>query len=80
MYYPKSKILENQYTNGKEFVLSTSKNEYIGWYYITSENKIYSGKNATVGPSVPLLNYNEYNKIQPVQNKLYNFELLVKIF
>ena len=39
MYYPKSQIKPNLYTNGEEFILSTTKETYKGPYY-----KISSGK------------------------------------
>jgi hypothetical protein len=36
MYFPKSQITPNQYTNGGEYALSTTEEEYIGYYYLTS--------------------------------------------
>jgi uncharacterized protein (DUF2147 family) len=44
MYYPKSQIKTNLYTNGGEYILSTSKIEYKGYYYKVSSGKLYSGK------------------------------------
>lgn len=44
MYYPKSQILSNQYTYGKELYVKSSGKEYIGYYYIVSNGKIYSGE------------------------------------
>ena len=47
MYFPKSKILENQYTSGKEFVLKTNQTPYRGYYYILSSNRYFTGKTYT---------------------------------
>ena len=44
-YYPKSQIITNQYTNGGEFLLSSTRENYIGDYYTTSEGESYTGKN-----------------------------------
>jgi hypothetical protein len=41
MYYPKSQIKPNLYTNGGEFILSTTKKEYKGYYYKISTGQIY---------------------------------------
>lgn len=44
MYYPKSEILSISYTNGNQFLVKSNKKEYIGDYYITNDNRIFSGK------------------------------------
>jgi len=44
MYYPKSKILESQFTSGKEFVLKRNNSPYKGYYYVLSNNKFFTGK------------------------------------
>jgi hypothetical protein len=54
MYYPKSQIKTNLYTNGGEYILSTSKIEYKGYYYKVSSGKLYSGKNPTDKPNILL--------------------------
>jgi hypothetical protein len=38
-YYPKSQIKPNLYTNGEEYILSTTKEEYKGHYYKISTGK-----------------------------------------
>lgn len=43
-YYPKSKILEAQFTSGKDFVLKRTNAPYKGYYYTLSNNKTFSGK------------------------------------
>ena len=54
IYYPKSQIKENQYTNGGELQLISTKEEYKGYYYIVSSNRFFSGKNPQDKPSVEL--------------------------
>ena len=64
MYFPKSQIKTNIYTNGNEYVLSTTKQPYKGYYYLTSSGKTYAGKKPTSSPSIEIilsskvLNYN----------------------
>lgn len=60
MYYPKSQIKTNLYTNGKEFSLSTTKGEYIGYYYETSSGQQYTGKNPQDGPNILLQTSDSY--------------------
>jgi hypothetical protein len=54
MYYPKSQIKPNLYTNGGEYALSTTEEEYIGYYYLTSTGQSYTGKNPTQKPNILL--------------------------
>jgi len=51
MYYPKSKITPNLYTSGGEYMIASSKTEYIGYYYKTSSGKLYTGRNPQNGPN-----------------------------
>jgi hypothetical protein len=55
MYYPKSQITPNLYTNGNEFVLTTTQEVYIGFYYKISNGKFYTGKNQDDRPNIELL-------------------------
>ena len=43
-YYPSSQIETNLYTNGGEYIVKLSKFNYIGFYYKTSDGKLYAGK------------------------------------
>jgi hypothetical protein len=43
MYYPKSQITTNLYSNG-EFVLKSTNEEYTGFYWKTISGKYYTGK------------------------------------
>ena len=50
MYYPKSQIKTNIYTNGEELQLPNGK-VYTGFYWQNSQGEFYSGKNPDVKPS-----------------------------
>ena len=49
MYYPQSKILTNQYTNGQELVYKKTGVLYEGSYHMLANGKIYTGKNPRDG-------------------------------
>ena len=53
-YYPKSQVKTNLYTNGNEYALSTTQQEYTGYYYRTSSGKLYTGKNPQSKPTILL--------------------------
>ena len=55
MYYPKSQIKTNLYTNGGEYILSTIKEDYKGYYYEISNGQKYTGKNPQDGPNILLI-------------------------
>tara|TARA_R110002126_G_scaffold22714_5_gene80598 strand:- start:16 stop:669 length:654 start_codon:yes stop_codon:yes gene_type:complete len=55
MYYPQSQIKTNLYTNGDEYVLSTTKENYKGYFYETSKGNKYTGKNPILPPNVLLI-------------------------
>ena len=44
MYYPLSQIQTNLYTNGQEYVTKSDNQNYIGYYWKTSDGKIFTGK------------------------------------
>lgn len=50
MYYPKSQITTDLYTNGQELVQGNNI-EYVGYYYKTSDERYFSGKNPNDLPS-----------------------------
>jgi len=45
MYFPKSQIKPNQQTSGREFIVESTGEEYIGSYFKTSTGECYTGKN-----------------------------------
>jgi hypothetical protein len=55
MYYPKSQIKNNLYTNGDEYVLSTTQQSYKGYYYETSNGDKYTGKFPDEGSNILLI-------------------------
>ena len=52
MYFPKSQITTNLYTNGGTYVYKDSPEGeyYIGFYFKTSKGKYYTGKNPNDTP------------------------------
>jgi hypothetical protein len=54
MYYPKSQIKTNLYTNGNLLSLSTTQESYTGYYYETSTGQQYTGKTPQDGPNILL--------------------------
>lgn len=55
MYFPKSQITPNLYTNGGEFVYSSSKKPYTGYYFKTSTGKYYTGRTTSDKPNEELI-------------------------
>ena len=54
-YYPKSQIITNLKTNGKELVLVSNEEEYKGDYHKLSTGKMYTGKTPEDGPNLELI-------------------------
>jgi hypothetical protein len=56
MYYPKSQIITNLYTNGEELVFLNNQTQYYqGYYHTISTGQIFSGKNPNDGIPQPLI-------------------------
>jgi len=55
MYFPKSQVKTNLYTNGGELSRLDTNEDYVGYYWETSSGKIYAGKNPQQLPLVELL-------------------------
>jgi hypothetical protein len=53
-YYPSSQIKTNLYTNGEEYILSTTKEIYKGNYYELSSGKKYTGTSPNNKPNILL--------------------------
>lgn len=58
MYYPKSQIKTNLHTNGNEYILSTTKEEYKGSFYEVSNGNKYTGKSPSDTPNILILPIN----------------------
>jgi hypothetical protein len=71
MYYPKSQIKPNLYTNGEEFILSTTQETYKGDYYKISSGKQYTGKNPQDGPNILLIYFNQISETNPQNENEY---------
>lgn len=54
-YFPKSQIKSNLYTNGGEYILSTTKETYKGYYYEVSTGQKFTGKTPQDGANILLL-------------------------
>ena len=54
MYYPKSQIKTNLYTNGDDYILSTTKENYKGYFYELSNGGRYTGKSPSNPPNILL--------------------------
>jgi hypothetical protein len=57
MYYPKSQIKTNLYTNGYEFTTTPTNttNSYSGYYWKTSNGKYFTGKTPQDLPTQPVI-------------------------
>jgi hypothetical protein len=71
IYYPKTQIKTNLFTNGDEFVNSQTKELYVGPYYETSLGEQFTGKNPQEANSVPLIPINE-TALNPTQTTAEN--------
>ena len=57
MYYPKSQIKTNLYTNGNEFVYEDSGLFYNGYYFKTSKGEYFTGRNQDDRPNERLIQF-----------------------
>ena len=55
MYYPKSQLKTNLFTNGEEYVYANTRIQYSGSYFKTGNGKIFTGTNPNNGPNNELL-------------------------
>lgn len=55
MFYPKSQIKTNLFTNGGEYIYASNNLPYSGDYFITGDGKIYTGKNPNNKPNYLLI-------------------------
>jgi len=60
MYYPKSQIKTNLYTNGDEYIVELTQTPYIGYYYLTSTGRAFTGRTPDDRPNQELI------KVEPV--------------
>ena len=79
MYYPKSQVKANLYTNGGEYVASDTNTPYKGYYYETSTGEYFSGQTPNETPSFRLIKVDLTELITPSsfefnQNNFYSIE------
>lgn len=55
MYIPRHLTETNLYTNGGEFILSTTRENYRGYYWRDAQNRLFSGKTPDETPRVQLI-------------------------
>ena len=60
MYYPKSQIKTNLYTNGDEYVIELTQSPYTGYYYLISTGRAFTGRTPDDRPNQELI------KVEPV--------------
>ena len=68
-YFPKNRIIPDQYTNGGEFIIKVTKQPYIGFYYILYNGTFFTGKNQNDGISQELIPF-ELPPIDVTENSL----------
>jgi len=66
MYYPKSQITPNLYTNGGEYRIKGTTTSYVGFYFKISTNKKFIGKS----PNYNLLNPPELEPLSGVTDDI----------
>ena len=54
MYFPKSQIVTNLFTNGNEFTYLRDNSSYSGYYWSTSNGKFFTGKTPEDSPTLEL--------------------------
>lgn len=65
MYFPKSQITPNLYTNGEELIYLSTKQNYIGYYWKTQSGKYYTGKTPQDTPTQELVVASKVNGGNP---------------
>ena len=68
MYYPQSQIKTNLYTNGGEFVVKSTDQNYVGSYWKTSSGQFFSKKNPQDIPYEELIE--SINQPPPPENQI----------
>jgi len=73
MYFPKSKIIPDQYTNGNDLVYKDTNQYYAGYYHILASGKTYSGKNTTDGIPRELIFIQDRADVVDSESETYGF-------
>ena len=73
MYYPKSQITTNLYTNGDKLMYKSNSIPYMGYYWTTSTGKVYTGKTPDDTPTEELIELNIPRASQNLTNQEVTF-------
>jgi len=74
MYYPKSQIKTNLYTNGNEYVFIDNGDIYQGFYYKTSTGEYFTGRTPDDRPNIQIIPL-----IQPTERTVNNVSFRYKV-
>jgi hypothetical protein len=87
MYYPKSQITTNLYTNGDKLMYKSNSIPYMGYYWITSTGKVYTGKTPDDTPTeelielnIPRASQNPINQEATFNNVESNVNLSLRVY
>ncbi len=76
MYYPKSQIKTNLYTNGDEFVFLDNKQPYTGYYFKTSTGQYFTGKTSDDLPNIEII-FNSALTRENIPTNQSNYSVLI---
>ena len=65
MYYPKSQIKPNLYTEGNEFVYKATNQPYSGYYYKISTGRYFTGRTPDDRPNLELVSLTGPDNLTP---------------
>jgi hypothetical protein len=82
MYYPKSQITPNLYTNGGEFVYADTQEAYSGYYFKISTGKYFTGRNQDDRPNLELSLLQTVQTVATpiVQNSQPNYTAITNVY
>lgn len=73
MYYPEFLTETNLYTNGGEFALASTRENYIGYYWKTFDGLYFTNKNPQQIPYQPLISFTEIRTQDNVDSFINEF-------
>ena len=82
MYFPKSQITPNLYTNGGEYVYADTQVVYSGYYFKTSTGKYFTGRNQDDRPNEELLILQTVQTIETpiIENSQLNYAATTNVY
>jgi hypothetical protein len=73
MYFPKSQITPNLYTNGEDLYIKYNGALYTGYYYKVSNGKYFSGKTPQDKPNYELIKGNPVTGLAPTRTSVVEY-------